>query len=301
MKLCSQWKKAVEYVYFSVILTSCTSASMLPTSGSASHLQRMPVSNQRSVSVPNFNLSDDEALEIGRRIWKNECRGTVEGLTSWNKNEEFPSLGIAHCIWFPAGYTGAFGESFPRLVDFLLTNGGATYIPEWLKERWEAGERTCPWTGRDDFLRAKDTPAMRELRVMLASTVSLQARFIANRMEVSLLPILAVTASADTARIKAQFYRVAAAPYGLYVLTDYINFKGEGIKELERYSKRGWGLRHVLQGMNGTEPGRAALVEFATAAKRCLSERVKFAPPERNEVEWLQGWIRRVDDYTSSE
>ena len=41
--------------------------------------------------------------ELGQRIWKNECAGSVQGLVSWNEGEAFPSLGIGHFIWYPAG------------------------------------------------------------------------------------------------------------------------------------------------------------------------------------------------------
>jgi hypothetical protein len=287
-------------------LHACSSAFSIPpqpaVSGSRSQSQQTFAMQPAVLSVSpvfalSLSLSDDDALAIGRRIWQNECAGTVDGLTSWNKNEDFASLGIGHSLWFPSGYVGAFAESFPRLIDFVRANGGLASIPEWLSARWNAGERTCPWETRAEFLRAKNSPEMRELRTFLASTVALQARFIANRMESSLVAILAVTPPEDTNRIKTQFYRVAAAPSGLYVLADYVNFKGEGIKDHELYSKRGWGLRHVLQSMNGTESGKAALVEFSTAAKRCLAERVKFSPPERNEAEWLEGWLRRVKSY----
>ena len=37
----------------------------------------------------------------------------------WNPGEEFPSLGIGHFIWYPAGVDGPFIESFPRLLAFL--------------------------------------------------------------------------------------------------------------------------------------------------------------------------------------
>src|SRR4051812_6435929 len=33
------------------------------------------------------NLSRAEALRIGKKIWQNECAGTVSGLTSWNGGE----------------------------------------------------------------------------------------------------------------------------------------------------------------------------------------------------------------------
>src|ERR1700761_3682082 len=56
---------------------------------------------------------------IGRKVWMNECDGTVTGLTSWNGGEAFPSLGIGHFIWYPAGKRGPYEESFPLLIAYL--------------------------------------------------------------------------------------------------------------------------------------------------------------------------------------
>ncbi len=252
----------------------------------------------KKIPIRKLTLSDEEALGIGYRIWKNECNGSVEGLTTWNKGEEFASLGIGHFIWFPPGCRAPFGEAFPRLVDFLLaSDDAAIYIPEWLKNAFERGERSCPWRSREEFQQALSSEEMRELRTMLASTVSLQARYIANRMESSLQKILDAASTEEREHIHRQFYRVAAAPMGLYVLADYVNFKGEGVRTSEEYGNRGWGLLQVLQGMNGTEEGKAALKEFALSAEARLTERIENAPPERNEHRWLLGWKRRLKTY----
>ncbi|HSV63887.1 MAG TPA: hypothetical protein VLH83_11140, partial [Chthoniobacterales bacterium] len=40
-----------------------------------------------------INLSPVETRRIGNKIWRNECGGTVAGLTSWNAGENFASLG----------------------------------------------------------------------------------------------------------------------------------------------------------------------------------------------------------------
>ncbi|TAE30991.1 MAG: hypothetical protein EAZ92_03575 [Candidatus Kapaibacterium sp.] len=244
-----------------------------------------------------LSLTDQEALEIGKRIWQNECNGTIDGLTSWNKNEEFASLGIGHFIWFPKGYKGPFGEAFPRLVDYLIANDAP--VPEWLRENFRKGNRACPWTSREEFNNDLQSPKMQELRTMLAETVGLQARMIGRRMENSLAKILdAVPEKSAKEQITTQFYRVADAPLGLYALTDYVNFKGEGISTSEAYNHVGWGLRHVLEAMSGTEQGKAAIVEFAQTAERLLTDRIKNSPPERNEQSWLQNWSQRVWSYT---
>ncbi len=68
-------------------------------------------------------LTAGQKAKIGRKIWQNECAGSVDGLTSWNGGEEFPSLGIGHFIWYPAGFKGRFEESWPSFVAFAKKSG----------------------------------------------------------------------------------------------------------------------------------------------------------------------------------
>ena len=84
-----------------------------------------------------IKVSDAEADRIGKKIWRNECAGTRDGLTSWNKGEDFPSLGIGHFIWYPQGKRGPFKESFPALKDYLESQG--VELPGWL-----ASAKACP-------------------------------------------------------------------------------------------------------------------------------------------------------------
>lgn len=230
-------------------------------------------------------FSDSQALEIGRRIWKNECAGTISGLTSWNKGEEFPSLGIAHFIWYPAGRTGPFEESWPGLARFLKAQG----VPV---EDWMLGP--CPWRNRDAFMADIDGPRLSALRIMLSKTVAAQARYAAIRMEAALPKMLAATPPAQRAAIESNFRRIAAEPLGFYALMDYVNFKGEGVNPAERYNAQGWGLLQVLENMPST--GKA-LPEFAQAADVVLTRRVQNAPPARNEAKWLPGWRNRLQTY----
>ncbi|MGZ5512150.1 MAG: hypothetical protein ACXWG7_02070, partial [Chthoniobacterales bacterium] len=60
-----------------------------------------------------ITLSRADAQRIGRKVWQNECGGTIAGLTSWNAGENFASLGIGHFIWYPKDVRGPFEESFP--------------------------------------------------------------------------------------------------------------------------------------------------------------------------------------------
>src|SRR5262245_7101067 len=70
-----------------------------------------------------ITLSHSDALKVGKRVWQNECGGTISGLTSWNQGENFASLGIGHFIWYPKGRRGPFEESFPKLVSFVSNRG----------------------------------------------------------------------------------------------------------------------------------------------------------------------------------
>lgn len=231
-------------------------------------------------------LSDSQALEIGKRIWKNECAGTVSGLTSWNGGEEFPSLGIAHFIWYPAGKRGPFEESFPGLVRYLEAND--VKLPEWTKG-------ACPWSQRAAFLAEVDGDRLASLRKTLAATVALQARYAALRLEKALPKMLAAAPASERAKVEANFRRVAAEPLGFYALMDYVNFKGEGVSPTERYNDEGWGLLQVLETMSSSGP---ALPAFAKAADKVLTRRIENSPPARNEAKWLPGWRNRLMTYT---
>jgi hypothetical protein len=234
-------------------------------------------------------LTPQELDSIGRRVWKNECGGTREGLTSWNQGENFASLGIGHFIWYPKGVNGPFEESFPTLVRFFVANG--VKLPSWLK-----AEDDCPWSTRAEFTAAGKSEKMNELRDLLANTVQLQARFLAQRMEASLPKMLESAPKAARTKIKANFDKLAATQRGTFALIDYVNFKGEGTKETERYKGEGWGLLQVLEGMEESEGANSAAL-FAKSAEEALTRRVHNAPPERHEEKWLPGWKNRVRAY----
>jgi hypothetical protein len=233
----------------------------------------------------SLRLSDAQALEIGRRIWKNECGGTVDGLTSWNAGEEFASLGIAHFIWYPEGKRGPFEESFPKLMTYLAEQG--TRIPVW-------ADGACPWRTRAAFVADFRSPKMVQLRDLLKSTVAQQARFAALRLEQALPKMLAAASPSKREEIKANFYRVADERLGPYALMDYVNFKGEGVNPAERYRGHGWGLLQVLEAMPAAGP---PLRGFVKAADQVLTRRVANAPPARNESRWLPGWRNRLETY----
>lgn len=242
-----------------------------------------------------LSISDAQALRAGKRLWQNECGGMVDGLTSWNAGEDFASLGIGHYIWYPRGQRGPFEESFPELLRFLQARGAA--LPDWLRNT-----DACPWNSRAEFNADRKGPRLTALRELLARTVALQARFSADRLEAALPKMLAALPANRREAVRRQFYRVAASPNGAYALVDYVNFKGEGVLETERYQGKGWGLAQVLDGMSGdpaAPPGAAATREYADSAARVLTERVSNSPHTRGEGRWLPGWKSRVQTYAA--
>ena len=243
-----------------------------------------------ALTAPSSPALDDESLAvIGRRIWQNECGGTREGLTSWNAGENFASLGIGHCIWYPKGESGPFEESFPELARFLAANG--VKLPAWLKPG-----AACPWKTRAEFLAAAHSREMNELRDLLASTIRLQSRYLAQRMERALPKLLTAAPANRREHIRGQFARLLATRNGTFALIDYVNFKGEGTNPKERYHGEGWGLLQVLEGMDTGEDISPAQA-FGDSAARVLTRRVKNSPPERKESHWLPGWTSRVKSY----
>ena len=163
-------------------------------------------------------------------------------------------------------------------------------LPKILQENKDA-----PWTSREEFLKDKEAGKLNELRDFLYETKDIQVMFIYKRLEASLDKMLVQTT--DKENVKYKFYRVSNSPNGLYALIDYVNFKGEGVSETERYNNEGWGLLQILEYMKGKETGKPAMDEFSAGAKFVLERRVKNSDPKKNEKQWLKGWENRTETY----
>jgi hypothetical protein len=238
----------------------------------------------------SLSLSPELARLVGLQIWKNECGGTQEGLTSWNEGEEFASLGIGHFIWYPENKEKIFKETFPDLLAFFKSHG--VRLPDWLNQA-----KGCPWQTREEFQQAHRGETLQELRRLLVKYVDVQILFMVQRLQKALSTLLKHADQSEHSHLIFQFYRLGHTPDGLYALLDYLNFKGEGTAFQERYQGQGWGLLQVLAQLRGTEPGMAAVKEFVETAKQVLALRVEKAPSERQETRWLQGWYNRLETY----
>ena len=228
-------------------------------------------------ALPGVVLSHAEAIRIGKKIWQNECNGTIAGLTSWNEGENFASLGIGHFIWYPKGQRGPFDESFPKLVSFV--SGRGAKVPQSLLG---VGEVSCPWNSRAEFIRDQQTSEMKQLRQFLADTVDLQAEFLVKRLDEALAKMLPEASAAERDNVRQQFERVAGTAQGCYALVDYVNFKGEGVLHTERYRDQGWGLLQVLE-RNARDGRRRKRRERVCTLCRCRidASRAQRAPCQK--------------------
>jgi hypothetical protein len=272
--------------------------------------ERLGVARRRSIVIaalllPSLasaavHLSPAETRRIGTKIWQNECNGTLAGLTSWNAGENFASLGIGHFIWYPEGAHGPFEESFPQFVRFVADARAREKPLSFPRILDPKGLNACPWNSRAEFLSARNSPEMSELRNFLANSIDLQAEFLVQRLQQALPKMLAAAPASERARVEQQVDRVAGSPMGCYALVDYVNFKGEGVLATERYAGKGWGLLQVLETMSQESTGREAVKSFAESAKRVLTNRVRNSPTERHESRWLPGWLARIDTYVQN-
>ncbi len=244
--------------------------------------------------VTKPKLSQYELNVIAEKIYQNETSGNPKNLMFWSKNETFPSVGIGHFIWYPAGQPKIFDETFPSMIDYYVANN--VQIPGWLKHARKTG---APWKNRAMFERSRGDKEFQQLKTLLLNTKALQTEFFFDRLHASIPEIVKHVPQQYRKHIVSNYNALAASKGGWYPLIDYINFKGKGIKATERYKNQGWGLLQVLQNMKPVQAGPFALMEFSRSAKQTLERRVRNSPPEKNERRWMAGWTNRTNGYAS--
>ena|SRR3990167_966384 len=239
------------------------------------------------------HIKEQTLLSIGIKVWANESGNSIAGLTSWNKGEKFASMGIGHFLWSPSYGTNDKSQSFAVLIHYQ-ENQGIT-PPSWLQ-----GNRVppCPWKTRIAFLRAQNSPRMRELRQYLANTIASQSKFMLYRLQQSIQHMLQTANNHDRHYLENNLQYLSSTPLGLYVLIDYVNFKGLGLKNY-RQTHYGWGLMSVLLNMRNAKGTLNTLQAFTWSADKLLTDRANRSinPYDRK---WLIGWRSRLQTYLAS-
>lgn len=239
-----------------------------------------------------FEVSKADTLLIADRVFKNECNEEKDCLLEWGAGENFLSLGLEHFIWYPERSPNIFKEGFRSYLQYARDSG--VRLPVWLDK---TPFPPCPWSSREQFLNSKGSQQYNELMDFMVRTKQCQAEYLIENTKRSLQEIVAVTPQDQRSRITKYISQLSSNAQGLYSIIDYIDFKGAGIGRSEEFKGQGWGLLQVLEGMKDKPTSQEALEEFVRSAKLVLTHRVYYAPVDRHEERWLQGWLRRVDTY----
>ncbi|KAA1175203.1 hypothetical protein FWJ25_05800 [Marinobacter salinexigens] len=272
-----------------VILMFCLAALLAGCEGGSDEVPTAAAKLDRDIELI---LQPAELDWVGQKIFQNECAGQFECLVHWNVGEAFPSLGIGHFIWYPEGVNGKFTESFPDLVQYMIQRKAS--VPGWLQS---LDPLDAPWPDRSSFLELENSDRVAEFREFLAETQGVQARFMFQRAGGSLANIIAAVPEGEVRdAVIGHLRALASTPGGVYALVDYVNFKGEGLSESERYKGQGWGLRQVLVEMDSVDD-HPALDRFREAAGRVLTRRAQNADNEIERTRWLAGWMKRLETY----
>lgn len=247
-----------------------------------------------AVIAPIVNAGPDaaEMTRVGQKIFQNETGGRRDRLVHWNHGEDFAAMGIGHFTWYPAGRRQRFGNTFPALINFMISRGAQP--PPWVRL---AISRGAPWYTKQEMEAVKGTVEVRQLINYLYATRGLQAEYIMARSKRAMQKFVNTTPAHLKERVAWNINSLAETRGGWYPLIDYVNFKGEGLNRHGGYNGQNWGMLQVLEMMQPSQPGRGALAAFADAAYTVLARRVRNSPPKAKEGRWLPGWTNRVNTY----
>ena len=218
--------------------------------------------NRASGLLPEIRLTPNEETKLISFIAKKEFGGDWSKSVDWNPEEDFPSLGLGHYLWFPEGSKAPFNESFKDFIRFAYERDQKDDLglkfPEVLK--LNNGEiAPAPWSTRDAFLKAKKSGALEELVSFISNEKvrKLQLEYqLSHAKDVAEKAIVYNGEAGDqkalsTTEERGAFLReLLQHPEGVALLVHYPTFKGDGFSPKERYASgdgnKGWGFFQVL-------------------------------------------------------
>ncbi len=276
------------FLYFMLILSffSCKKRNEVETS-----------------EVQSKNILADNIMFLGRpveaksvtnlknKIYKNEAKSSPDYLVFWSEREDFPSLGIAHWIWFPQ-FPANFNKSslptqedtFPGLLRFLASRAPklGVEIPEFLRSQDGQVVSINPFKNRIDFMNR--TAERDSLKKFLMLTMDLQTQYLIKTVSDKVERAIKSRVS-DESEFRAILLNISGSAAGIYPIFDYVNFKGDGTDTT-------WGLLQVLDRLKGKISPTAN--HFSQACIETLKQRVVDRPKDKA---FLAGWISRCESY----
>ncbi len=309
----------------------CVFPKKSPTYNDSEVLQLDVLTMRRLFPLSSPLISQTTFLQkLSEALYKNEADCKNHNLTHWGKNEEFPSLGLMHAIWYGKSSSKKYAEQFPELIRYLRKNLKVSdqqiSWPELLQKNPLA---PAPWASQAEFAKIKkvslaiegvkesaqlaliqknqaalykDAYTLFEIRHFLSNPkiLQLQAQFVIEKTFLSLHRILAAShreSPTETQLLYRKIQLLLSSSEGVLSIVDYLNFKGEGLKPSERtpLEKYPWGLKTVLEIMPAMDPADASQqpnVQFTQAAL-CSLQRMAYHSGTADSKDQLQryAWL----------
>lgn len=266
-----------------------------PTYNDSELLQLDVLSMRRLYPLSSPLIAQTSFLQkLSEALYKNEADCKNHNLTHWGKNEEFPSLGLPHAIWYGTSSSKKYQEQFPELIRYLRKNLNASDQQiSWPLLLQKNPLPPAPWASQAEFAEIKkvslaienvkeslqladikknkaalykDAYSLFEIRHFLSNPkiLQLQAQFVIEKTFLSLHRILAASHRESPTEAQELYQKIQlllGSPEGVLSIVDYLNFKGEGLKPSERtpLGKYPWGLKTVLEIMPSSASVNAAI------------------------------------------
>ena len=253
----------------------------------------------RAATSWEVRLSDADKDKLIAFIADKEFGGNWNNCIGWNKGEDFVSVGLGHYLWFSSGLKSPFQESFPSFIEFAHRKDRAENLglrfPSILGMDANGRIQPSPWDNRSEFLRQKQSRETRELVAFLSepSMRKLQLEFQVERLKAFADKMTSFSGFPGDAPLRSTPGQRAALlqelfrfPNGIALLIHYPTFKGEGMKESERYAyqgkNHGWGLFQVIDYAASLSDGNPRVKEYRMkyVAKTASIAKVRVAAEE---------------------
>lgn len=253
----------------------------------------------RAATSWDIRLSDADKDKLIAFIADKEFGGNWNNCIGWNKGEAFVSVGLGHYLWFSRGLKSPFQESFPSFIEFAYRKDQADNLglrfPSILGMDVNGRIQPSPWESRSEFLRQKQSRETRELVAFLSEPAmrKMQLEFQVERLKSFADKMTSFSGFPGDAPLHSTPGQRAAFlqelfrfPNGIALLIHYPTFKGEGMKQSERYAYRGknhgWGLFQVIDYAASLSDGNPKVKSYRIkyVAKTASIAKVRVAAEE---------------------